>query len=49
MDADSRREEGVPMLYKGVVKGQVIEFEGEAVLPEGTRVSIIPESPIAAI
>lgn len=37
------------MLYKGVVKGQVIEFEGEAVLPEGTRVSIIPESPIAAI
>ena len=35
------------MPYKGVVKGHVIELEGEATLPEGTRVSIIPEPPIA--
>jgi hypothetical protein len=33
--------------YKGVVKGNVIELEGEAALPEGTRVSIIPEEPAA--
>jgi hypothetical protein len=31
------------MPYKGVVKGHVIELEGDATLPEGTRVSIIPE------
>ena len=30
------------MTYKGVVKGHVIEFEGDADLPEGTRVSITP-------
>ncbi|SRR5712692_12070845 len=34
------------MSYKGVVKGRMIELEGEALLPEGTRVSIIPEQPI---
>jgi hypothetical protein len=34
------------MPYRGVVKGHVIEFEGETPLPEGTRVSIIPEQPI---
>lgn len=34
------------MSYKGVVKGHVIELEGEATLPEGTRVSIIPEPPV---
>ncbi len=35
------------MPYKGVVKGHGIELEGEATLPEGTRVSIMPEPPIA--
>jgi len=35
------------MPYKGVVKGHVIKLEGEATLPEGTRVSIIPDLPIA--
>jgi len=34
------------MPYKGVVKGRVIEWEGEPTLPEGTRVSIIPEPSI---
>lgn len=34
------------MTYKGIVKGNVIELEGEAILPEGTRVSIIPEQPV---
>jgi len=34
------------MTYKGIVKGNVIELEGEANLPEGTRVSIIPEQPV---
>ena len=33
------------MTYKGIVKGNVIELEGEAALPEGTRVNIIPEQP----
>jgi hypothetical protein len=27
------------MTYKGVVKGKVVELEGEAALPEGTRVT----------
>ena len=31
------------MTYKGVAKGHVIELEGGATLPEGTRVSGIPE------
>ena len=31
------------MTYKGIVRGSVIELEGEVELPEGTRVSIIPE------
>ena len=35
------------MPYRGVVKGRMIELEGEAILPEGTRVSIIPEPSIA--
>jgi hypothetical protein len=33
------------MTYKGVAKGRVIELEGNIVLPEGTRVSVIPEPP----
>lgn len=33
------------MAYKGVVKGNVIELEEGAVLPDGTRVSVIPEPP----
>jgi len=35
------------MPYKGVVKGHMIELEGEVTLPEGMRVSIIPEPPSA--
>jgi hypothetical protein len=35
------------MPYRGVVKGRMIELEGEAILPEGTRVSIISEPSIA--
>lgn len=35
------------MTYKGIVKGNVIELEGKAILPEGTRVSIIPEQLVA--
>ena len=31
------------MTYKGIVKGKVIELEGDVALPEGTRVDIIPE------
>lgn len=36
------------MPYRGVVKGRVIELEEEVALPEGTRVSIIPEPSIVA-
>ena len=31
------------MTYKGIVRRSVIELEGDVELPEGTRVSIIPE------
>jgi hypothetical protein len=31
------------MTYKGIVKGKLIELEGDVTLPEGTRVSVIPE------
>lgn len=34
------------MTYKGIVKGNVIELEGEATLPEGMCVSVIPEQPV---
>ena len=34
------------MNYKGIVKGNVIELEGDAILPDGTRVRVIPESPM---
>ena len=33
------------MTYKGIARGNVIELEGGATLPEGTRVDIIPEQP----
>jgi hypothetical protein len=33
------------MTYKGIVKGNVIELEGDVALPEGTRVSVTPEQP----
>jgi hypothetical protein len=32
-------------LYRGTVKGKVVELEGDASLPEGTRVTVIPERP----
>jgi hypothetical protein len=35
------------MIYKGIVKRGLIELEGEVILPEGTRVSIIPDEPVA--
>ena len=31
------------MIYRGVVKGNVVHLEDEASLPEGLRVSVIPE------
>lgn len=31
------------MTYKGIVKGKLIELEGDITLPEGTRVNVIPE------
>lgn len=33
------------MTYTGIVKGNVIELEGDITLPEGTRVRVIPEQP----
>ena len=39
-------QRGYLLTYKGIVKGNVIEMEGEVTLPEGTRVSIIPEQPV---
>lgn len=40
---------GYPMTYKGIVKGTVIELEGEVTLPEGTRVNVIPERPVTVL
>ena len=37
------------MTYKGVAKGKVIELEGDVALPEGTRVSVVPEQPVTVI
>jgi hypothetical protein len=34
------------MIYKGIVKGKIVELEGDVDLCEGTRVSVIPEPPI---
>ena len=31
------------MTYKGIVKGKMVVLEGDVILPEGTRVSVIPE------
>ena len=33
------------MIYKGVVKGNVVHLEDTVILPEGLRVSVIPEEP----
>lgn len=30
-------------VYRGIVRGRSVELEGEAPLPEGTRVTVIPE------
>lgn len=39
------RRKGNSMTYKGVAKGKIIELEGNVALPEGTRVSVVPEQP----
>jgi hypothetical protein len=38
-------KEASQMIYKGVVKGNVVQLEDEVTLPEGMRVSVIPEEP----
>jgi hypothetical protein len=35
------------MTYRGIVKRGLIELEGEVTLPEGIRVSVTPEEPLA--
>jgi hypothetical protein len=35
------------MIYRGIVRRGLIELEGEVILPEGTRVSVIAEEPRA--
>lgn len=37
------------MTYRGVAKGKIIELEGDVALPEGTRVSVVPEQPAMVI
>jgi hypothetical protein len=34
------------MIYKGVVKGNVVQLEEAITLPEGMRVSVIPEESV---
>jgi hypothetical protein len=33
-------------LYRGIVRGRAVELEDGALLPEGTRVTVIPEEPV---
>ena len=40
---------GSSMTYKGVARGKIIELEGDVALPEGTRVSVVPEQRITVI
>jgi hypothetical protein len=35
------------MTYRGIVKRGLIELKGEITLPEGSRVSVTPEEPLA--
>jgi hypothetical protein len=44
-----KNKKSIPMSYKDVVKGNVIELEGEVTLPEGTRVNVIPERPVTVL
>jgi hypothetical protein len=37
------------MTYKGVARGKIIELEGDVALPEGTRVSVVPEQRFTVI
>lgn len=34
------------MICKGTVRGRGIVLDGEVTLPEGTRVQVIPETPV---
>ena len=36
------------MIYKGIVKGNVIQLEDEVTLPDGMRVTVTPEQPTAS-
>lgn len=31
------------MTYKGIIKGKMVVLEGDVILPEWTRVTVIPE------
>ena len=33
-------------LYRGIVRGKTVELEDGALLPEGTRVTVIPEESV---
>ena len=37
------------MIYRGIVKGNVVHLEDEASLPEGLRVSVIPEEEFRSV
>jgi hypothetical protein len=36
---------GIYMIYKGIVKGNVIQLEDDVTLPDGMRVTVAPEEP----
>ncbi len=37
------------MIYKGIVRGNVVQLEDEAILPDGLRVSVIPEEQLRSV
>jgi hypothetical protein len=43
------QKEAFQMIYKGIVKGNVVQLEGKAILPEGLRVNVIPEEELRSV
>jgi hypothetical protein len=43
------QKEAFQMIYRGIVKGNVVQLEDEAMLPEGLRVNVIPEEELKSV
>jgi hypothetical protein len=43
LEGRHKKGEGIHMIYKGIVKGHVIQLEDDVTLPDGMRVTVTPE------